>query len=67
MTGSLPPVKEGDIIQDLKIIGIGRKGDGIGKVDNFVVIVPETDEGQSYTVEINKVLSTVAFGQISIQ
>ncbi len=58
-----PPVTAGDII-DLDIIGLGRKGDGIGKIDNFVVIVPNTEEGTSYQVEIKKVHPTVAFGVI---
>lgn len=59
----LPPVKEGDIIS-ARIVGTGRKGDGIAKIENYVVIVPNTVEGESYTIRITKVLPTVGFGLI---
>ena len=59
-----PPIEEGQVIDDLMIIGLGRKGDGIGKVNNFVVIIPQTEVNQTYKVKITKVMSTVAFGEI---
>ncbi len=59
-----PPIEEGQVVDDLMIIGLGRKGDGIGKVNNFVVIVPQTEVNQTYKVKITKVMSTVAFGEI---
>lgn len=60
-----PPIKEGDIIENLSIISMGKKGDGVGKINNFVVIVPNTQEGQSYNVKVTKVLQTVAFGVVN--
>jgi len=64
--GSLiPPIQEGDIIDNLFIEGLGRqKKDGIGKVDNFVVIVPGTEENKSYRVKIKKVYDRFSFGEI---
>ena len=58
------PVYEGQEIENLKITNIGRKGDGIGRVDNFVVIVPETMEGHKYNVKITKVYKNLAFANI---
>ncbi len=63
----VPPVDEGQIIEELKIVGIGKKGDGVGKVDNFAIIVPNTQEGQTYKVKINKVYPNVAFGTIDFE
>lgn len=62
-----PPLHEGEVIENLKIISIGKKGDGVGKVNNFVIIVPNTEEDKSYTIKVTKVLPTVAFGVIHEQ
>ena len=59
-----PPITEGDVLDNLEIISIGKKGDGVGKINNFVVIVPNTQEHQTYKVKITKVLDTVAFGVV---
>ena len=58
-----PPVKEGDEIE-MKCISIGKKEDGIFKHDNFVIIVPNTTQGNIYKVRITKVLPKLAFGQV---
>ena len=59
-----PPVKEGQIIENFTIIGTGIKGDGVGKHDNYVIIVPKTKEGQTYTIKVNKVYPKNAFGEV---
>lgn len=59
-----PPVSEGQIIDSLSIFATGSKGDGLGKVDGFVIIIPGTVVNQTYKVKITKVTSTVAFGEI---
>jgi len=61
--GTTPPVKEGDVIES-KCISIGKKGDGIFKHDNFIIVVPDTEVDQTYTIEITKVLSKMAFGTV---
>ncbi len=59
-----PPVSEGEIVESLEIVGMGKKGDGVGKVDGFAIIVPNTVENQTYKVKISKVYHNVAFANI---
>ena len=58
----MPPIKEGDEIE-LKIEGVGAKGDGIAKKDNFVIFVPNTKEGDLIRAKINRVLLKYAFAE----
>jgi len=60
--GRSPPVKEGETYQ-VKIESIGREGDGIAKIDGFVVFIPGTQVGDQLDVKINKVTRRVAFGE----
>lgn len=61
---SQPPVEEGDI-REVEIEDIGKQGDGITRVDRgFVVIVPETEQGERVTIEITDVQPNVAFGEV---
>ncbi|MCS7109289.1 MAG: TRAM domain-containing protein [Candidatus Micrarchaeota archaeon] len=48
------PVKEGDEV-DLTIEAVGEKGDGIGKVNGFVIFVPGTSTGETVKVKITKI------------
>lgn len=57
-----PPVKEGDTYK-VKIESMGREGDGIAKIDGFVIFVPEAQVGEELDVKINKVTRSVAFGE----
>lgn len=58
------PVEEGKIYS-IKIEGLGKEGDGIGRVNGFVVIVPGTKQGQTVNVRITKVARKVAFGEVA--
>lgn len=58
------PVEEGKTYQ-IRIEGLGKEGDGVGRVNGFVVIVPSAREGQTYSVRITKVARKVAFGEIA--
>jgi len=58
------PVQEGETY-DLEIEATGTKGDGIGKVNGFVVIVPGTKPGQKVKVKIDAVRGKVAFGTVA--
>jgi len=60
--GRSPPVKEGETYQ-VKIESIGREGDGIAKIDGFVVFIPGAQVGDELDVRINKVTRRVAFGE----
>ncbi|MDP2666811.1 MAG: TRAM domain-containing protein [Candidatus Diapherotrites archaeon] len=57
------PVKEGDIY-DVVIEGIGEKGDGIAKVQGFVIVVPNTQQGQHVKVRVTAVRGKVSFGEV---
>lgn len=59
-----PPVAEGDI-REVDIEDIGDQGDGIARVEHgFVIIVPETEQGERVTIEITEVQQNVAFGEV---
>ncbi len=55
------PVTEGETYE-MEIESTGSKGDGIGKVNGFVVIVPGAKEGQTVKVKVDAVRGKVAFG-----
>ncbi|HLD10875.1 MAG TPA: TRAM domain-containing protein [Candidatus Nanoarchaeia archaeon] len=57
------PVKEGDIV-DLKIEADGTKGDGIAKVEGFIVFVKDAKKGDELKVKITRVLDKYAFGEV---
>jgi predicted RNA-binding protein with TRAM domain len=59
-----PPVEEGDQ-RTVEIENIGDQGDGITRVERgFVVIVPDTEQGERVTVEITDVRQNVAFADV---
>ncbi len=56
------PVKEGDEIE-LTIEAVGKKGDGIGRMQGFVIFVPETSTGEKCRVKIIEVRGKSAVGE----
>ena len=48
----------------VEITGIGEKGEGIGRIDNFAIFVPYALLGETAEVLIVKVLKNYAFGKI---
>lgn len=58
------PVSEGETVE-LEIEDLGSKGDGISRVEGFVVFVPGGEVGESYDVEITSVGRKFAFGEIA--
>ena len=60
---SPPPVKEGDTY-DVEIINVGEKGDGIAKIDGFVIVVPNTEKGQKVKVKVTAVRGKVSFAEV---
>jgi predicted RNA-binding protein with TRAM domain len=59
-----PPVEEGEV-REVEIEDIGDQGDGIARVERgYVIIVPETDEGDRVTIEITNVRENVGFGKV---
>ena len=49
---------------DVKIEAVGEKGDGIARVEGFVLFVPNTKEGDEVRVRITKVLRKVGFAEV---
>jgi predicted RNA-binding protein with TRAM domain len=56
------PVNEGNTYR-VKIESVGREGDGIAKIEGFVVFIPGAKVGEELDVKINKVTRRVAFGE----
>ena len=57
------PVKEGETY-DVTIEGIGAKGDGIAKIQGFVIVIPGVQNGDNVKVKVNAVRGKVAFGEV---
>ncbi len=57
------PVAEGDVVE-LEIEDLGSKGDGIARVEGFVIFVPGGEVDETYDVEITSVGRKFAFGEI---
>ena len=56
------PVASGDELE-VEIVDVGSEGDGIAKVEAFTVFVPETETGDTVTVEITDVKPQFAFAE----
>ena len=57
------PVQEGQEL-DVTIDSVGRRGDGIARLNNFVIFVPGTNAGEKVKVKINMVRDTFATGEV---
>jgi len=58
------PVSEGDIVE-VEIDDLGSKGDGIARVEGFVVFVPGGEVDEKYDVEVTSVGNKFAFAEIT--
>jgi len=56
------PVAEGGVY-DVTITDIGERGDGIGKIEGLVIIVPDATPGETVRVRITRMERKVAFGR----
>jgi len=59
-------LKVGDVL-DLLITDVGKKGDGIGKVMDFVIIVPGTTKGNTVRVKITNISAKTAFASVTTE
>lgn len=57
------PVEAGETY-DVVIEDIAKKGDGIARIEGFVIFVPGTEVGDEITIKVTKVLRKFAFGEI---
>jgi predicted RNA-binding protein with TRAM domain len=60
------PVTVGDTYE-VTIEDVGREGDGITRIEGFVVFVPNTKKGDSVKVRITKVSRRVGFGEVVVE
>jgi len=58
-----PPVQVGDEIE-VTIEAVGEKGDGLAKINGFVLFIPGVKEGQHVKVRVTKVLRKVGFADV---
>jgi len=49
---------------ECEIEDLGREGDGMTRINNFVVFVPNTTVGQKVKIKIVRVMRRVAFGEV---
>ncbi|MBE0516537.1 MAG: TRAM domain-containing protein [Methanophagales archaeon] len=61
--GFSSPINVGETY-DVKIEDTGREGDGIARVEGFVVFVPNTKKGESVKIRVTKVSRRVAFAEV---
>lgn len=59
----MSPLNVGDTY-DVSIEDVGREGDGIARVEGFVVFVPSTKKGDNVKIKITKVSRRVGFGEV---
>ena len=57
-------LREGDIVE-IFISDVGRKGDGVGKYYNYLVICPGTIKGATVHAKITKISARTAFAVVS--
>ena len=61
--GRVAPIRVGEEL-DVKIEGIGEKGDGIARIQGFVLFVPGVKNGDEVRVRVIKVLHRVGFAEV---
>jgi len=61
-SGSVP-VEEGEVY-DVTIQDLARQGDGIARIEGFVVFVPGTKVGDEVRIKIERVLPKYGFASL---
>jgi predicted RNA-binding protein with TRAM domain len=61
--GFSSPINVGETY-DVTIEDVGRDGDGIARVEGFVVFVPNTKKGDKVKIRVTKVSRKVGFAEI---
>jgi len=59
----VPPVKEGEE-REVTIEAVGRKGDGIAKIQGFVIFVSSVNPGDHVKIRITMVKPNFARGEV---
>ena len=59
----IPPVKEGDVLKDLEVINVGKKGDGVIKYEGYILFVDDCKVGDKITFKVTKVFKNMGLGE----
>jgi 23S rRNA (uracil1939-C5)-methyltransferase len=57
------PIEEGEIYE-VTIQDIARQGDGIARIEGFVIFIPGTKVGDEVQIKVDRVLSKFAFASV---
>jgi len=57
------PVEEGEVY-DVTIQDLARQGDGIARIEGFVIFVPNTSVGDEVQIKVERVLPKFAFASV---
>lgn len=60
---TLPQLSEGEILS-VVITDIGKKGDGIAKVDKYTIFVPGTAKGVNVKIRLDKIVGNTCFARL---
>lgn len=55
---------EQDKVYEVMIQDVGKKGDGIAKIEDYIIYVPGTAKGSVVKIKITKVMGKMAFAEI---
>lgn len=58
----IAPVKVGETY-DVSIEDVAKEGDGIGRIEGFVIFVPQTKVGDKVKIKVNKVMRKFAIAE----
>jgi translation initiation factor 2 subunit 2 len=56
-------IEEGETYE-LRVESVGNKGDGIAKVDKYLIFIPSTVKGEVVKAKIKKISGTLAFAEV---
>ena len=60
----VPPVSVGDILEKQDVISVGKKDDGVVKIDGYILFINDCKENQVIDFEVEKVLKNFGIGKL---
>jgi predicted RNA-binding protein with TRAM domain len=57
------PVKQGDEL-DVEISEVSRKGDGVARIEGYVIFVPNTKQGEKKRIKVSQIRPNYAMGEV---
>lgn len=59
----VPPVKEGDVLENQEVINSGKKNDGVVKYEGYIIFVDDCKKGDIVSFKVEKVLPKFGIGK----